>query len=82
MRCGVHALCGPALVHALRPARSQVVVKLGACRAPSLTQLRGRDTHALWGPCVVWSMDPITHGLHNAWVLRPQSWVKTGATGT
>jgi hypothetical protein len=28
------------------------VVKLGAHRAPSLTQLRGRDTHALCGPCV------------------------------
>jgi hypothetical protein len=30
----------------LRPARSEVVVKLGARRAASLTQLRGRDTHA------------------------------------
>jgi hypothetical protein len=29
------------------------VVKLGARRAPSLTQLRGRDTHALCGPCVM-----------------------------
>jgi hypothetical protein len=37
-------------VHVLRPARSEVVVKLGAHRAASLTQLRGRDTHAL---CIV-----------------------------
>ncbi len=33
-------------VHALRPARSEVVVKLG------LTQLRGRDTYALCGRCL------------------------------
>ncbi len=31
------------------------MVKLGALRAPSLTQLRGRDTHALYGPCLRWS---------------------------
>jgi hypothetical protein len=30
-------------VHALRPTRSQVVVKLGNHRAPSLTQLRRCD---------------------------------------
>jgi hypothetical protein len=29
------------------------VVKLGARRAPSLTQLLGRDTHALCGPCLM-----------------------------
>jgi hypothetical protein len=34
-------------VHALRPERSKVVVKLGALWAPSLTQLRRRDTHAV-----------------------------------
>jgi hypothetical protein len=33
-------------VHALRPARRDVVVKLGVRRAPSLIQLRGCDTHA------------------------------------
>jgi hypothetical protein len=42
-------------VHALRPARSEVVVKLCARRVPSLTQLHGRDTHALCGPCVTQS---------------------------
>ncbi len=39
-------------VHALKPARSKVVVKLGARRAPSFT-LCGRDIHALCGSCVV-----------------------------
>jgi hypothetical protein len=46
-------------VHALRPARSEVVVKLGAC---SLTQLRRRDTHALCGPCMMRSMGGVVHG--------------------
>ncbi len=36
--------------------------KLGAHRAPGLTQLRGRDTHALCGPCVIRSMGDAVHG--------------------
>jgi hypothetical protein len=31
-------------------------------RAPSLTQLRGRDTHALSGPCMMRSMGDVVHG--------------------
>jgi hypothetical protein len=38
------------------------VVKLGDLRAPSLSQLRGRDTQALCGPCVVWSMPDTVQG--------------------
>jgi hypothetical protein len=38
------------------------VVKLGARRAPSLTQLRGRDTHAMCGPCIVRSMPDAVQG--------------------
>jgi hypothetical protein len=49
-------------VHALRPARSEVAVKLGARRAPSLTQLRRRDTHALCGPCVIRYMVDVVCG--------------------
>jgi hypothetical protein len=49
-------------IHALRRARSKVVVKLGARRASSLTQLCGRYTHALCGLCVMESMDDVVHG--------------------
>jgi hypothetical protein len=38
------------------------VVKLGARKAPSLTQLRGHDTHALVGPCIVQSMPDTVKG--------------------
>jgi hypothetical protein len=38
------------------------VVKPGARRAPGLTQLRGRDTHALCGPCIVRSMPDVVQG--------------------
>jgi hypothetical protein len=38
------------------------VVKLGARRAPSLTQLRGRDTHAMCGPCIVRSRPDAVQG--------------------
>ncbi len=50
-------------VHELRPVRSEVVVKLGARRAASLTWLRGRDTHALFSPCVMRPM-----GVCRLWV--------------
>ncbi len=53
---------GGCVVHAMRPARSKVVVKLGARRASSLTQLCGRDTHALCGPCVIRYMCDVVHG--------------------
>jgi hypothetical protein len=49
-------------VHVLRPARSEVVVKLGARRAASLTQLRGRDTHAVCDPCVMRCMGDVVDG--------------------
>jgi hypothetical protein len=39
-------------LHALRPASSKVVVELGALWTPSLSQLCGRDTHALCSPWV------------------------------
>ncbi len=38
------------------------MVKLGARRARSLTQLRGLDTHALCGPCIVRSMPDVVQG--------------------
>jgi hypothetical protein len=53
-------------VHALRPSRSKVVVKLGARRAPSLTRLCGHDTHALCGPCMVPSMHDDGQGLNTS----------------
>ncbi len=43
-------------VHALRPAKSKVVVKLCARGAPILTQLCGCDTHAFCSSCVMGSM--------------------------
>ena len=60
-------------VHALRPARSEVVVKLGARRAASLTQLRGRDTHALCGPCVMLRMGDVVAGC-----VPTLCWVRLG----
>ncbi len=38
------------------------MVKLGARRASSLTQLCGRDTHAFCGPCVMRYMGGAVHG--------------------
>ena len=38
------------------------MVKLGARRAASLTQLRGRDTHALCGSCVMRYMGDVVCG--------------------
>jgi len=56
-----------------QPARSEVVVKLGARRAASLTQLRGRDTHALCDPCVMRCMGDVVAGC-----VPTLCWVRLG----
>ncbi len=53
-------------IHVLRPARSEVVVKLGA-------QLRGRDTHALCDPCVMRCMGDVVAGC-----VPTLCWVRLG----
>ncbi len=51
------------------------MVKLGARRAPILTQLRGRDTHALCGPCIVWSMPDVVQ----SWGTSVRGTISKGA---
>ncbi len=45
------------------------MVKVGALRAPTLTQLRGHDTHALCGPCVTRSRV----GTHRSGAQNPRN---------